>query len=219
MSFAACIFDMDGVLLDSEPFWRRAEREIFADLGIMLTEQDCVETMGIRIDEVVRYRFGQHPGSYPSVAETSQRIVSRVAELVESEGRPLPGVISALEFLQEQHLPLALASASSAQLITTTLRALQLEKYFPLWHSAEGEPYGKPHPAVYLATAAKLGAPPPQCLAIEDSLNGVIAAKAARMTCVAVPESAVAGLPQFSLADATLGSLAELPGVWPSLSA
>lgn len=219
MSFSACIFDMDGVLLDSEPFWRRAEREIFSRVGIHLTEEDCVETMGIRIDEVVRYRFNQHPGHYPPIEDVAQRIVNRVAELVESEGRPLPGVITALDFLQEQQLPLALASSSSAQLITTTLKALKLEKFFPLWHSAEGEPYGKPHPAVYLATCAKLGVQPHLCLAIEDSLNGVIAAKAARMSCVAVPEKAVAQLPQFAIADVTLNSLAELPKVWAALNA
>lgn len=209
---------MDGVLLDSEPFWRRAEREIFAQVGILLTEQDCVETMGIRIDEVVKYRFEQHPGSYPDVPDVAQRIVNRVAELVEQQGKTLPGVLTALEFLQKQRIPLALASSSSVQLIETTLRALKLETYFPVRHSAEGEPYGKPHPAVYLAAAAKLDADPAQCLAIEDSLNGVIAAKAARMTCIAVPEKAVAHLPQFSLADAVLGSLAELPNIWSKLN-
>ncbi len=218
MSFSACIFDMDGILLDSEPFWRQAERELFATVGIYLTEQDCVETMGIRIDEVVSYRFSQHPGPFPNVEELAQRIVNRVAELVEEKGRPLPGVVTALEFLKEQRLPLALASSSSNMLIDTTLRALKLEDYFPLRHSAEGEPYGKPHPAVYLATAQKMGTDPTQCLAIEDSLNGVIAAKAARMAVVAVPEQAVADLPQFSLADVTLSNLGELPKVWDSLN-
>ena len=217
MSFAACIFDMDGVLLDSEPFWRRAEREVFASVGIFLTEEDCVETMGIRIDEVVSYRYKQRPGNYPPVDVLAQRIVDRVAELVENEGKPLPGVIAALEFIQGQGVPLALASSSSAQLIACTLHALGLESYFPLWHSAQGEPLGKPHPAVYLATAVKLGVDPCRCLAVEDSLNGVIAAKAARMTCLAVPESAVAKLPQFALADATLASLEELPQVWKRL--
>ena len=220
MKFEACIFDMDGVLLDSEPFWRRAEREIFATVNIHLTEQDCVETMGIRIDEVVRYRYSQHPeNSYPPVEELAQRIVNRVAELVELYGQPLPGVVAAIEFLRSKGIPLALASSSSAQLITTTLRALKLEQYFPLWHSAEGEAYGKPHPAVYLVTATKMGVNPQNCLAIEDSLNGVIAAKAARMHCVAVPEQAVADKPQFSLADITLNSLAELPQVWEQLTA
>ena len=217
MSFSACIFDMDGVLLDSEPFWRQAERELFASVGIHLTEQDCVETMGVRIDEVVSYRYSQHSGNFPPVEVLAQRIVNRVAELVQEKGRPLPGVMEALEFLRRQNIPLALASSSSAQLITTTLNALNLSSYFPLWHSAEGEPYGKPHPAVYLNTCAKMGVNPRRCLAIEDSLNGVIAAKAACMTCVAVPEAAVAKQPQFAIADAVLDSLAQLENFWERL--
>ena len=206
-------------MLDSEPFWRQAEREIFASVGIMLTEEDCAETMGIRIDEVVAYRFSQRPGSYPPIEEMNERIVSRVTQLVQQYGKPLPGVFKALDFLQSQKVPIALASSSSSALISATLSALKLEPYFPVWHSAENEPYGKPNPAVYLSIAAKLGSDPCQCLAIEDSLNGVIAAKAARMACVAVPESCVASLPQFCLADAKLNSLEELPNVWESLNA
>ena len=211
MTFSACIFDMDGVLLDSEPFWRQAEREIFATVGIILTEQDCLETMGIRIDEVVSYRYNQKPGAYPPIEELSNRIVDRVAELVEPHAKPLPGVVTALDFLRSQRIPLALASSSSHKLIATTLKALKLENYFCLCHSAENEAYGKPHPAVYISTAEKLGVSPNLCLAIEDSLNGVIAAKAARMTVIAVPEKAVANKPQFAIADARLSSLSELP--------
>lgn len=218
MSLAACIFDMDGVLVDSEPFWRRAEREVFSSVGIFLTEQDCIDTMGIRVDEVVDFRYHQRPGDYPPVKVLAQRIVDRVIELVASEGKPRPGVITALEYIHKQGVPLALATSSSPDLITCTLHALGLERYFPIWHSAQNEPLGKPHPAVYLATAAKLGVDPCHCLAVEDSLNGVIAAKAARMTCLAVPEKAVAQMPQFAIADALLTSLEELPQVWKKLA-
>lgn len=83
-------------------------------------------------------------------------------------------------------------------------------------HSAEAEPYGKPHPAVYLSTAARLGVAPARCLALEDSLNGLIAAKAARMRCVAVPERPD---PRFALADLVLPGLAHLEErAWERLS-
>ena len=73
----ACIFDMDGVLLDSEPFWRQAEREVFATVGLDLTEQDCMETMGVRIDEVVALRHSQKPWSSPSCPNVAEQIVER----------------------------------------------------------------------------------------------------------------------------------------------
>jgi len=213
----ACIFDMDGVLLDSEPFWRQAEKEVFATVGLHLTEQDCMETMGVRIDEVVALRHSQKPWSSPSCPDVAEQIVERVAELIQTRGRPLEGVHEALEFLQGKGLPLALASSSSSRLIRATLDALDLTSAFPIWHSAEHEELGKPHPAVFLATARKLGVAPTSCLAIEDSLNGVVAAFAARMPVLAVPEPAVAQDPRFALAEAVLGSLHELPEAWGRL--
>ncbi|NMA26247.1 MAG: hexitol phosphatase HxpB [Burkholderiales bacterium] len=213
----ACIFDMDGVLLDSEPFWRQAEMEVFATVGLHLTEEDCMQTMGVRIDEVVALRHLQKPWSSPSCSEVADRIVERVAELIQTRGRPLEGVGEALEFLQEKGLSLALASSSSSRLIRTALETLELTSAFPVWHSAEYEEFGKPHPAVFLATARKLGVAPASCLVIEDSLNGVVAAFAAGMPALAVPEPAVAQDPRFALAQAVLGSLRELPEAWERL--
>lgn len=218
MRLEACIFDMDGVLLDSEPFWRQAEIEVFASVGLRLTERDCMETMGIRIDEVVAFRHHQKPWSSPSLEEVSERIVDRVVELVRQRARPLDGVAEALDFLRGRGVPLALASSSSSRLIQATLEALDLRDLFGIWHSAEGEEYGKPHPAVYLSTARRLGLPPGRCLAVEDSINGVISARAARMAVVAVPEPAVAGDPRFVLADERLETLRDLPAAWERLS-
>jgi len=214
----ACIFDMDGVLLDSEPFWRQAEIEVFASVGLDLTEQDCMETMGIRIDEVVAYRHAQKPWDSPSQHQVAERIVDRVIELVRQRARPLDGVAEALAWFRERRIPLALASSSSLRLIRASLEALGLAEAFPIQHSAEHEELGKPHPAVYLATARRLGLPPSACLAVEDSLNGVVSARAARMSVVAIPEPAVAGDPRFVLADERLASLHDLPAAWERLA-
>ena len=215
--FDACIFDMDGVLLDSEPFWRQAEREIFGSLGLHLTEGDCIQTMGVRIDEIAAMRYRQHPWKGPSIEQTALNIQDRVAELVREKGTVLPGVREALAFFREQKLPLALASSSAVRLINAVLEALDLKENFPVICSAEHEPYGKPHPAVFINTAAVLKAEPVRCLVIEDSLSGVIAAKAAKMTCIAVPEKAMRSNPKFVLADAQLESLEELPEAWEKL--
>ncbi|MGM9997892.1 MAG: hexitol phosphatase HxpB [Candidatus Bruticola sp.] len=209
--FTACIFDMDGVLLDSEPFWRQAEREIFASVGLNLSEEDCMETMGVRIDELVAYRHHQHPWSSPSCAEIAEQIQHRVAELVKERGSRLSGVIEAISFLQSKKLSLALASSSSYMLINAVLEALSLQNIFSVICSAEKETYGKPHPAVYINTAQALGVDPVDCLAIEDSINGVFAAKAAKMTCVAIPEPAMRHNKKFAAADLQLNSLLELP--------
>lgn len=209
--FKACIFDMDGVLLDSEPFWRQAEREIFATVGLNLTEEDCMETMGVRIDELVVYRHSQKPWNSPSCAQIAEKIQLRVAELVKEKGTRLPGALESLHFLKEEkRLRLALASSSSYMLIKAVLEALQLQNFFEITCSAEKEPYGKPHPAVYINTAKLLNVEPIDCLAIEDSINGVIAAKAARMSCVAIPEKALRTNKKFAIADLQLDSLLQL---------
>ncbi|MBQ7503325.1 hexitol phosphatase HxpB [bacterium] len=216
-SFTTCIFDMDGVLLDSEPFWRQAQMRIFAEVGLNLNEEDCRQTTGIRIDELVRFRYGQQPWTGPSCAEVSAQIQNTVGLLISQHGRTLPGVREAVNFMRSQGLRLALASSSSLQLIDITLKTLGLQNCFELIHSAENEPLGKPHPAVFLHTAEKLGEKPVSCLVIEDSLNGVIAAKAAQMTCVVVPDRADNDNPKFIIADLTLKNLTELPARWPDI--
>jgi sugar-phosphatase len=101
-------------------------------------------------------------------------------------------------------LQLAVASSSPPRLIEASLARLGLRDHFTEIVSAESEPYGKPHPAVFLTTAARLGVAPTECLVFEDSLNGLVAAKAARMICVAVPERVD---PRFAFADLVLPSL------------
>ncbi|MGH9068505.1 MAG: hexitol phosphatase HxpB, partial [Acidimicrobiales bacterium] len=192
MELEAAIFDMDGVLLDSEPFWQDAEMEVFGRLGLVLTRDDCRQTMGMRIDQVVARRHAEHPWDGPGLDEVAEAVVSRVVELVGERGRLLDGVEPALDRMAAHGLRLALASSSSYRLIQAVLDALGLDGRFELCHSADDEAAGKPDPAVYLTTAAKLGVAPGRCLAVEDSLAGVAAAKAAGMRCLAVPDRTVA---------------------------
>lgn len=198
----AAIFDMDGLLIDSEPLWRLSEIEVFGTVGLELTDEQCKETTGLRIDEVVAVRHAQQPWSEPSCEVITARIVDRLIELVRERGEPLPGAREAIARCQEQGLALALASSSPRRIIDATLERLELS--FPVIASAEDDRYGKPHPAVFLRTAELLGVPPTECLVFEDSVNGVIAAKAARMTVIAVPEHPD---PRFAIADRVLDSL------------
>lgn len=206
----AIIFDMDGLLIDSEPFWQQAEIEVFADVGLTLTFPLCQQTTGLRIDEVVNYWYQRHPWKGISQETIAERIVSRVVELIETQGVAKKGVYDLLTFLETINLPLALASSSAYILIEAVIKRLDLKGQFQLIHSATAEAYGKPHPAVYLTTAKKLGVTPTECLALEDSFNGVLSAKAARMTCFAVPEKYPEFDPRFIIADEIFSSLLEV---------
>jgi HAD superfamily hydrolase (TIGR01509 family) len=211
----AVIFDMDGLLLDSEPFWQEAEIEVFGRLGIALTREQCMEFMGVPINEVVAHRFREQPWKTKTVREVQNEIVERVEGLILDRGSPLPGVQEAIEFVRSKGIPCALASSSSMRLISIVLQTLDLQSVFTVIHSAEFEAFGKPHPGVFLTTAATLGVEPSACLVLEDSFNGVLAAKAARMSVIAVPPKEYANDPRFVIADGVIGSLAEFgEGVW-----
>lgn len=206
----AVIFDMDGVLIDSEPFWRIALRDTFARVGIDLTESLAAQTMGLRIDEVVAYWFKRFPWNGLTLKEVESQIVDRVQELVLEKGRALPGVRQALDFFHKKNLPLALASSSPQRLIQTVVNHVHITSDFKIIHSGEHEPYGKPHPAIFLTTAQLLNCDPTHCLVIEDSFNGLIAAKAARMKTICIPEHASFDQTSFDIADVKLKSLNEL---------
>lgn len=201
---------MDGLLVDSEPLWVRAEMEVFATAGVELCEEDCARTKGLRTDDVVAYWHARRPFRGATPTEVEQRLVARVAALVLEEGRPLPGIAGALEAARDGGRPVALASSSPSPIIRAALARLGLEDAFAVVQSAETEALGKPHPGIFLTTAARLGVPAVDCLVLEDSLTGVIAAKAARMTCVAVPFDHPDHDRRFALADAVVGSLADV---------
>lgn len=208
--FEAIIFDMDGLLVDTEPLWQQAEIAVFETVGIALTSDMCYETMGMRMDEVVRYWHDRFPWTGRSMAEVGDAVVDEVIRLVGERGKLMPGVAHALEWAGARHVPVALASSSPMRLIEAILAHFELKPVFQEIRSAETEPLGKPHPGVYLRTAQALGVAADRCIALEDSLNGLIAAKAARMRCIVVPEPRQYDDPRFAIADLKLKSLSEL---------
>lgn len=203
----AVIFDMDGLLIDSEPFWQEAEAQTFNEIGIPLTKQDVTQTMGFRVDEVVAYWYRRYPWQGATKKEIGAKIVERVIALVKQKGEPLKGVRETVTLLANRNIPLAIASSSLVEIIEAVLDKIELKPSFQVVYSAENEPYGKPHPGVFITTAEKLGVSPELCLVFEDSPNGVIAAKAARMQCIAVPTPAVKDDKRFCIADMIIPSL------------
>jgi mannitol-1-/sugar-/sorbitol-6-/2-deoxyglucose-6-phosphatase len=182
----AYIFDMDGLLIDSEPLWRRAEISVLKTVGVPLTDDMCKETMGTRLDEMVAYWFQRFPWSGKSQNEVGGEILAEVTSLIAAEGLPMPGVREILELLMSRGEHLGLASSSPPALIEAVLTRLEIKSCFSVVCSAVDEQWGKPHPGVYLTTAKKMNADPALCVAFEDSPAGVESARKAGMTVVAV---------------------------------
>jgi len=205
----AVVFDMDGVLIDSEPIWREVERDVFGSVGIDLTDEDLYPTMGTRIADVVERWYRRHPWPEPSRRRIAEQIVEGVSRDIVEHGALNDGAIGAIGYMRGLGLGLALASSSPMPMIRAVLSLGDLTDRFDVVVSGEDEEHGKPDPAVYRSAARGLDVPPERCLAVEDSINGVRSAKAAGMVCVAVTAVGV-DHDVFAGADLVLDSIEAL---------
>ncbi|MBE0132088.1 HAD family hydrolase, partial [Klebsiella michiganensis] len=179
MSIQAVIFDMDGVIIDSEALWRQAQIDALAQWGATASVEECETlTKGKRLDDIARTwcRYCQLELA-PQRLEAA--ILQRITGLIAAEGEPMRGVHEALRYFRHTGYNIALATSSSRQVIAAVLNKLSLWHYFDVICSADDEAQGKPHPAVYLTTLDKLNLDASRCLVIEDSFNGYSAARAA----------------------------------------
>ena len=208
--YEAVIFDMDGVLIDSEPLWKIAMEKAFAKVNCNLTRKDFQKTVGLRIDEVINYWHEVVGWDDYSPKEVEEMIINEMIRLINENPEPLSGVMETISFLEEKGIKIGLATSSYTVLIDTVLNALNLAHAFQVTHSAEHEDFGKPHPAVYLTVANELGVNPSKCLVIEDSLNGIISGKAARMKVVCIPEKSHHPEPKLMVADYLYESMSDL---------
>lgn len=204
----AVVFDMDGVLIDSEPLWRKAQIAVFGKRGIVVTEDDCKRLTGLRTDEVVKQTLADFGVDLP-VDEIADEIVDTVCGFISQEGRVIEGFRDLALQLKSRHVPLGVATSSPMRVVESVLRRAGLEHVFSAVVSAEKFPYGKPHPQVYIEACTLLGKNPVNCMAIEDSLNGTLAAKAARMQVICVPEPENRENKGFGIADHLIGEPAE----------
>jgi len=207
----AVIFDMDGLLIDSEPFWVKSEMEVYASLGVILTTEMCRSTFGMRIGDVTRYwhnKFKWDTNLNP-LEQVERRIINKVIGLINETGVLFEGVMYILDFFRKKNLPLALASSSHQIVIDTVLDKFNIRGYFKVIRSGEFEERGKPNPAIYLNTAKDLNIEPSNCIAFEDSLSGLNSAAAAGMKTVAVPDKDNFNDSRFDIADLKLKSLCD----------
>ena len=206
----AVIFDMDGVLIDSENHWQQTERTLFAHLGFELTDELLQQTRGLRTEEMVDHWSKRFKLDKVNPKELMHRYDSLMVETIANEVQMMDGAIEALQFFERKELPMALASCSTLDHIHAALEANGIGKYFKKVVSASENMPGKPHPEVYLKTAQLLETDPISCLAIEDSFYGVISAKAARMKVIALPDPHEHHQNRFDAADLKIRSLREI---------
>ena len=207
MLFNTVIFDMDGLLIDSEPLWGEAAAEIFGGYNFQLSKAQYATTTGMRTKEFVEWWFKHYKIDARHNAIAENAILQSVVNKVAAKGKALPGVEHIFNFFMERQFKIGLATSSGKPLIDVVVDKLGIRKYLQSIESAAALPYGKPHPQVYLNCAAALSSHPTQCICFEDSFNGLIAAKAARMKCVVVPALQDSKNEKFYAADLKISSL------------
>ena len=201
------IFDMDGLLLDTEPLWGRCMLRAAEKHQVPL-DGDCFrETTGLRIGEVTDYWAIRYPWQGITPAGLAEEILDDIIHEAQHNGSVLPGVEAALQLLKAEGFKVGLASSSPLRMITALTDHFGITGYFDVITSADAVALGKPHPAVFLHCAELLASSPLECLVLEDSINGVIAAKAARMKVIAIPDAHHYNDPRFAIADAKLPSM------------
>jgi HAD superfamily hydrolase (TIGR01509 family) len=209
MAIEAVVFDLDGLLVDSEHVWDEARRELARERGGRWTETATRDMMGMSSLEWSRYMH-EVIGVADAPEEISAQVVRRLERIYRDELPLFDGAVEAVERLAVRW-PLGLASSSNRELIDLVLELSGTGRSFRATASSEEVPRGKPAPDVYLEAARRLDVSPEDCAAIEDSENGIRSARAAGMRVLAIPNPLYPpGDEALAAADAVLGSLAEL---------
>lgn len=201
------LFDMDGVLIDSEHFWQQAEKEVFTSVGAIWNEKIAQQTTGQTTRAVTELWYKMFPWEGKSIEEVEQAVIDRVDSLIREKGQIKAGVLDTLNYLSDNNFKIGLATNSPDSLIHTVLDRLEIKEYFQTIVSALHVKEGKPAPDVYLTAAKNLGSNPENCLVVEDSFTGATAGKRAGMTVVSVPDPKEFNDPKFDIADIKIKSL------------
>ncbi len=201
---------MDGLLIDSEPYWEEAGKETLAEYGVALQNELYHVTTGLRTKEWVQYWFAYFDIDMKHVEVAEATIVGKAIDKIRANGQPMPGVQYIFDFFRNQGYKIGIATSSPLALVNVVIEKLGIGQYLDAIRSAEFLPYGKPHPQVYLDCAEALGVSQLQCICFEDSFNGMIAVKAARMKCIVIPAPEQHIETRWDAADIKLRSLEEV---------
>lgn len=198
---------MDGLLIDSEPLWGEAAAEVFNRYGIKVSEEQYAITTGLRTKEFVHWWFTHFKINMDEAENARKNIVEKVIEKIIHKGKPMPGLAHILNFFIERKFKIGLATSSPQEVIDAVMNHLKIGSCFQAICSADQLAYGKPHPQVYINCAEELRSTATECVCFEDSFNGLIAAKAARMKCIVIPAPHQRQETRWSAADLKISSL------------
>jgi len=207
----AIIFDMDGVLIDSETHYKVLEGELFDEIGVVIDLEEHRSYQGSSnpvMWSLIKEKHGLNQSLEELVAKTEHKVIQFFAAFRRIE--PMPGVLDLLQWLQSKGIKLALASSSSIEVISMVLDKSGLAPYFEVVVDCTEAGAGKPDPAIFLLAQRKLGLPKEACVIIEDSFNGIKAAKAAGISCIAFNGPGSEHQDQ-SAADWIVSSFGEIP--------
>ena len=207
MQLNTVIFDIDGLLVDSEPLWNEAASEVFKLYGVGLTEEQYKTTTGLRTKEFIQWWFSHYHIGNEEYTRAEKKIIELVLDKIAHKGKIMPGVPYIFDFFYQKQFKIGLATSSPPALIELVVGMTGISNYLHATSSAEDLLFGKPHPQVYLNCATLLNSAPVECICFEDSYNGMIAAKAARMKCVVVPHASQTKDARWGAADLKLSSL------------
>jgi HAD superfamily hydrolase (TIGR01509 family) len=212
----AILFDLDGLMFDSEPHSLASWEAVLRERGVTLDQLTIDSILGRRIDATARTLIEKYhlPDTVPGLADAKTEY--QIAHL-DGNVKPMPGLIELLDEIDRRGLPKAIASSGIRRYVEAVLRVNNLLDRFSVIITGDQVAHGKPAPDVFLAAARALHVEPQHCLVLEDAPAGVQAAKAAGMTCIAVPDHGVAQL-DLSQADKIVVSLHEVRALLPQLT-
>ena len=198
MTLSAIIFDMDGLLVDSEPVWHEVEIGLIESHGYVYSEAVRSQGIGMRVDEFAAILQQHYPKLGDSAAAIESAITDGLLALPPERIKARPGADEIVRYAAARNIPRAIASSSTQVVIEHFVRLMGWAALIPNRFSAQFMARGKPAPDIYLHAAERLGLPPETCLALEDSRAGTQAAQAAGMTCFTVPDLSHSTLEAFA---------------------
>ncbi len=205
----AVIFDMDGIIIDSEPLWEQTEKILLRSKGKNYIDSYRGKILGLNQRDSARV-LKDFFKLDDSVEDIINQRLEILLDLFNSHLNLKEGISPLLSILKEKEIPTALASSSPLKIIDYVLKRFDLSKYFDTVISGECVKKGKPHPEIYTQASKLLKKEPNKCIAIEDSINGVKSAKRAGMYCIAIPDERITLKEDFYSADEILQSTSKL---------
>jgi len=205
----AYIFDMDGVIIDSEPIHFEVDIETMEHYGLSITHEQLERFVGMTNPEMWAILKQEYPLTDTVEEIIEVQLASKISKLRTSNLTPIDGIAQLLHELNRRNIPIGLASSSPRRFIMEVLSKFQIERYFQVVVSGEEVDKGKPAPDVYYEAARQLGVDPESCVVIEDSRNGIKAAKAAGMKCIGFV-NVNSGNQDLSAADRIVTSIREI---------